>query len=267
MGQMRRDLNKTFLAHFTEAAERIRAGLPPLPMDYDTRWTRDYVRQQKEKMPKIGIAGSKWALAELEEPTKAIGETVDSLLVVGDPEDFLVDPINIKVDAWLEKVASDVTKRNAAQIQKVHDEAVAYRGPNGEALTPSQIARKIEKIAPEFTRHRARMIAFTDTNQAFNVGARVRYADLNVTVLEWMTSEDDAVCPFCQAMDGVKIRIEDSFWPEGATMTIQDGDVERRLNIKHGCENPPLHPFCGCVILPVIETLSVAVTQDDSTEI
>ena len=65
----------------------------------------------------------------------------------------------------------------------------------------------------------------------------------------WVNNGDS--CPYCKALDGMTISIEevfieqdDEFQPDGA-----DRPLSRRTDIRH----PPLHGGCDCGIQAVIE--------------
>jgi SPP1 gp7 family putative phage head morphogenesis protein len=76
---------------------------------------------------------------------------------------------------------------------------------------------------------RALSIAITETNRAMSLGAISRYQAANLEQMEWATSDP---CPECAMNSGAVVNIGSTF-PSGANQ-------------------PPAHPHCRCVLLPVI---------------
>jgi len=68
---------------------------------------------------------------------------------------------------------------------------------------------------------------------------------------QWWTAMDERVCPYCDALHGVTVDVEqnflslgDEFLPTGA---------ERPLVIDYeDVGYPPAHPDCRCTVLPVV---------------
>jgi SPP1 gp7 family putative phage head morphogenesis protein len=76
---------------------------------------------------------------------------------------------------------------------------------------------------------RALSIAITETNRAMSFGAISRYQAANLEQMEWAVSDP---CPECAINSGAVVNIGSTF-PSGANQ-------------------PPAHPHCRCVLLPVI---------------
>ena len=68
----------------------------------------------------------------------------------------------------------------------------------------------------------------------------------------WVATQDDITCPFCRAMDGTIVPIDEPFWHDGDTFEVTAGDVVRSLAFPFDIDHPPLHPFCRCAIVPNI---------------
>jgi SPP1 gp7 family putative phage head morphogenesis protein len=179
---------------------------------------------------------------------------------------------------WLEAVASDSTAAHARKLQQVQARSLAYRDPKtGQGLTPNEQAKEIQKLNSTWNFSRAKMIAITNSSYAYNSGIRSHYEEIGIEAVEWMTAKDDRVCPFCLAMDGQRTLIRDPFWSAGETMGAvvdEDGNLVagatspqaegqslRTLNMNYTVEHPPLHPYCACVLLPVVETLRIPVQE------
>ena len=72
-----------------------------------------------------------------------------------------------------------------------------------------------------------------------------------VKTLKWYTAENATVCPFCQAMDGKIISVDDNFFDNGESLTVGEGDNAQTMSLDYGdVETPPLHPRCRCFVRP-----------------
>ena len=89
--------------------------------------------------------------------------------------------------------------------------------------------------------YRAQMIASTELNRANTAAALDNYRENGATMVEWMTSDENA-CDECQSM------ADDSPYP-----------------IDGMAEEPPLHPWCGCQLIPAdIEDELGPIEEDDA---
>jgi SPP1 gp7 family putative phage head morphogenesis protein len=101
---------------------------------------------------------------------------------------------------------------------------------------PARVAAKTEAYAGRLLRQRASTIARTEILGASNEGrlAAWRAAQDKGLLREgqrrtWVVTEDDRLCPACEAMDGQTVDLGEPFESE-------DGPVDA----------PPLHPNCRC---------------------
>jgi SPP1 gp7 family putative phage head morphogenesis protein len=242
-----------------EAVSRVESGKAPLALDAIDRWSKWWVSGQRGVLGYVALEGAKQARMEfgLSKAETAVAE--GSAIYVGQTaDDFLMASYQAPVDEWLQAVASASTRAHAAKINSIWQAASAYWDEEkNQGLTPRQIAERIREEMPEFSLARARMIAYTNTNWAFNSGIRTEYKTMGVTVLEWMTSEDDSVCPWCRMMDGARVKIDDPFWRAGDEFGVEidgkeGGKDVRTMKLPFAVDHPPLHPNCACVLLPVV---------------
>ncbi len=100
---------------------------------------------------------------------------------------------------------------------------------------------------------RAEMVSKTEVVAVSNMANKDAWK-LSGTVksVKWYTSQKDNVCPFCQAMSGKEIPIDDNYFDKGATIIGTDGDTMQADYSAIG--GPPLHPRCGCFIRPASYT-------------
>lgn len=84
----------------------------------------------------------------------------------------------------------------------------------------------VDAIEPLFGRARAEVIAMTETTRLFDEGNRLAANSAGITQQEFMTGQDELVCPICAPYDG------------------------QRFPTNEG-PRPPLHPRCRCSRAPV----------------
>lgn len=83
-----------------------------------------------------------------------------------------------------------------------------------------------------FSRNRAEMIAVTETTRAYAEGNAAAWQRSGVVEgKEWMTANDEIVCPICAPLNGKIVKLNESF-----------GMISK----------PPAHVRCRCYILPVV---------------
>ena len=163
-----------------------------------------------------------------------------------DPE-FLIRADFTQVQRHIDQVATSVTKRSSKIIQAVFNRA-AEKG-----FTPSKIARELRAQGAARSLPRARTIARTETIWSYNEGAMQRYSSMGVQAKEWVVTNDDLLCPFCEPMDGIVVATDGPFFDEGESHIVLTAEgKQRRLDFAVGVAHPPLHPNCRCTLVPVI---------------
>jgi SPP1 gp7 family putative phage head morphogenesis protein len=150
------------------------------------------------------------------------------------------------------KVAVDVNDETEKQLKASLIEGIdAGEGTN-------QLRARIESIMGFAATVRADLIASTEIARAQS------YADIQawgqsgvVQDKEWYTAHDEHQCPFCSAMDGQVIHLEENYFDKGdvqiAEGTNRKGD-KKVQTYNHSYDHvvgPPLHPRCRCTLLPV----------------
>jgi SPP1 gp7 family putative phage head morphogenesis protein len=90
-----------------------------------------------------------------------------------------------------------------------------------------------QELAPIFGGKRAQLIAQTETTRAAYEGSKQGYQESGVvSQVEWVTVNDERVCPQCGPLDGTRAALGGTF---------------------DGGGTPPLHPGCRCFVRPVVE--------------
>ena len=104
--------------------------------------------------------------------------------------------------------------------------------------------------------YRAFMIARTESAMAENYSDVVAWEQTGVVESkQWFTAEDEHVCGFCHEMDGVTITLKQSFFDKGDVMMFEDknGKPHEMMLDFRTIGEPPLHPNCRCVLLPILK--------------
>jgi SPP1 gp7 family putative phage head morphogenesis protein len=89
-----------------------------------------------------------------------------------------------------------------------------------------------DQLIPLFGEKRADLIATTEVTRAFAEGNLTAWKETGFTEgKEWVTANDELVCPICRPLDGEVVAIDADF--------------------SGGHHSPPAHPRCRCGVNPV----------------
>jgi hypothetical protein len=93
---------------------------------------------------------------------------------------------------------------------------------------------------------RPEITARDETVQVGNGVSRLVYMTAGFSLLKWRALGDS--CPYCLALDGAVIDIQQSFVSEGSSFQPEGADVPLipTVNIGH----PPAHSGCDCLVVP-----------------
>lgn len=118
-----------------------------------------------------------------------------------------------------------------------------------EGLSLPELTDKISEIYEFSNEVRARQVAQTETFRIANDSTKEAWKQSGVVkTIKWYTAVDERVCPWCDAMHGKTIDIEDTFFDKGDEATGTDG---AKLPITYdNVGNPPLHVSCRCYTRP-----------------
>lgn len=95
----------------------------------------------------------------------------------------------------------------------------------------------ITELTPAYGPQRADWIATTETTRAFAQGNAAAWRSSNaVEGMEWMTAQDELVCPICVELDGTKVAWDEQFGTDEAPISV---------------DTPPAHVGCRCWLRPV----------------
>lgn len=119
----------------------------------------------------------------------------------------------------------------------------------GESV--QSLAQSISDIYEFQDQISAGRVAVTESNRIANDANKIAWKQSGVVKqVEWVTSERDNVCPFCDAQQGKTISIDDNFFDKGDTITGTD-DMDMTADYSD-IGGPPLHVNCNCSIKPIV---------------
>lgn len=120
-----------------------------------------------------------------------------------------------------------------------------------EGLSIQQIRSNLEDQIADFTRNQAERVTRTEVLKSSNLGAQDAFEQSGVVVQkQWLTAQDDRVDPLCMAMNGKIVDTQSKFFEQGETFEAGG----QKLDLSYSdTPYPPLHPFCRCTIIPVVE--------------
>jgi hypothetical protein len=165
-------------------------------------------------------------------------------------------------DRWIETTSRLEAQANAQRIGRYVESELSrqtkkisstgqeyYVGGDVRSIAKHLISAKLAAADPRINMQaRAMLMARTATIWSYNEGAKLRYEDAGVTVMEWNAATDLATCPFCEELDGRRIPTRSNFFDSGDALRV--GDAE--MDFPSGIDHPPLHPNCRCSLIPVL---------------
>ncbi len=101
-----------------------------------------------------------------------------------------------------------------------YDPTILRAARNNASLTPKQVDAMTNRYTERYLKYRAEAIARTESIRASNAGQRATWKQAVKQGLlpkdqerEWEVSGDDATCPECLALDGVRVGLDEEFAP------------------------------------------------------
>lgn len=116
-----------------------------------------------------------------------------------------------------------------------------------EGESVPQIRKKITEQFSNFKKSQANLITRTEVIKASNMASLDAFEQSGIVIAkQWLTAEDDRVdSVLCAPMNGKIIGLKDKFFRKGEEFNGHVFDYE-------SIKQPPLHPGCRCVLLPVL---------------
>jgi hypothetical protein len=120
-----------------------------------------------------------------------------------------------------------------------------------EGLSIPNLRNALMEALDFLTRDRAELIARTETMKASNQGLLEGMRQSGVVIAkEWLATEDDRVCEFCESLDGAIIGLEEDYFGEGDVVSVEGASMALDYE---DISAPPLHPDCRCTLLAVVD--------------
>jgi len=151
--------------------------------------------------------------------------------VIGSAFDLSIPPKN----------AAKVIRDMVGLTEKQSIAAVRYRDKISNQDRPAdQVERMAARYESKLLRYRGETIARTEIITSAHQGQKEAWQqavdegllDPSETNREWITTDDDRLCPICEPMNGQIVGLGEAFL---------DGDGE-------DVEEPPVHPNCRCTV-------------------
>ena len=189
-------------------------------------------------------------------------ELAEELAVDFEAEEFIQIRFRTDIEGFIRRTSKVESETTSKIIEGILQDASI------EGLNPKQIADVLISEGIAATKARANMLARTYTIWSYNEGARSQYINNGISQMEWLTTMDDRLCPFCAPQNGKVVGVNDPFHPAGEEIIGLEPDPEtgdimvdefgneilanRNIRTLFRIDHPPLHPNCRCTIVPVI---------------
>ena len=178
-----------------------------------------------------------------------IGTEAFNALVEGE-----FDPYTQTIQNFIKTNSLQVAKEINTETEKQIRATLAQGMRENETI--QELTARIMHVFGTASTYRAYMIARTEAAMAENYSDVVAWEQTGVVESkQWFTAEDEHVCGFCHEMDGVTITLKQSFFDKGDVMMFEDknGKPHEMMLDFRTIGEPPLHPNCRCVLLPILK--------------
>ncbi len=159
-------------------------------------------------------------------------------------------------EPFVQEFLEEYTFRFAKEINDYTEELLRDAMSTGmeAGLGMDGIADLVSNIPGFESDYRSELIARTETIRASNSAADMAYQQSGVVdKKQWLTADDERLCPFCAEMDGEEIDVGGNFFEKGESLTIGEGDNAVSMKFDYSDVNgPPAHPNCRCTLVPII---------------
>lgn len=146
------------------------------------------------------------------------------------------------------KFAQKINKKTVEDLRKVLIKA------QQEKWSITKVKDEIKHIFNTYSDFRIEMIARSEMIRSSNAGAMMAYKRQGIEEIEWLDTDDERTCIFCNHLDGQRRPIGKAFLALGEVLEVEDeeGNLKRYKNNYETVMYPPLHPNCRCTVIPVI---------------
>lgn len=233
-GKGRKRLAEVAMPQLEEAAQRVlnrelndigkmakKLGLTDLAEWLD-RFLNDHQAVVEENIaaPVTALGQLAGDAAAEEAGTEAVADVLDA---------FLAEYVTSRSGAWIARLR--------LRLRKVMEVAEAEAAGTGPAAVLEALQKRKDEEASDWARDQATRIV--------NAAAVTVWTSVGVLTLRWVAFGDN--CPYCAAIDGKVVGVNEWFVQSGEELTPNGAKVFSTLsNVRH----PPLHDGCDCMIVP-----------------
>jgi hypothetical protein len=255
--RIHRGIQKLFNAATTQAATHAQYDSRDIYLS-ETSVALATALYEFQKPYVLAIVNDGYTLADNAMTTKSIKSDVIKKKVTTLIQEPLTG-IRDGIEEWLIETSKREAATHAKEINRIHKKAQTYWNEDlGRGMTPKEIAAEILAKGFAYDKNYSVLISRTTTIWAMNEGAEMKYIDAGVTRERWLTTDDDVRCVYCVEMNGMEVGIKDVFLPVGGRI-MHPEIPDRFLEVPFDVTHPPLHPYCRCAIVPVIESMRMQV--------
>lgn len=164
------------------------------------------------------------------------------------------DPYTETIQNFLKNNSLKVAKGVNAETEKQIRATLAQGIRENE--TVQELSARIMQVFGTASTYRAYMIAQTESAMAENYADVQAWTQTGVVIAkEWYTARDENVCGFCHDMDKKVIPLDEAFFEKGDITEFIDGkgNAHAMTLDYRTIGEPPLHPNCRCVLLPILK--------------
>lgn len=164
------------------------------------------------------------------------------------------DPYTETIQNFLKNNSLKVAKGVNAETEKQIRATLAQGVRENE--TVQELSARIMQVFGTASTYRAYMIAQTESAMAENYADVQAWTQTGVVIAkEWYTARDENVCGFCHDMDKKVIPLDEAFFEKGDITEFIDGkgNAHAMTLDYRTIGEPPLHPNCRCVLLPILK--------------
>lgn len=164
------------------------------------------------------------------------------------------DPHTESLDEFVKSETYRCALEINSESQKQIKATLAQGMRSGE--TVQELSARVSAVFGAASTSRAFTIAQTECALAMSIADEGAWEQTGlVEAKEWFTAEDSSVCEFCRQMDGKVVALSGKYFDEGDRISYTDAKGnEHTMKLDYrAIGEPPLHPNCRCVLLPVLK--------------
>ncbi len=248
--EFRKAVQQQFRAQTAQVHSRVEQGHKAAAVDVDTKkWDRDMVEAVRPTWYGVFKRSGDAALKRVR---RKDGSAVQFMSLKAQPR-----PGSIVIPEWVEdpNVLRAIERemfKFAHEINQTTADLLREELLDGMELgeTIAQLSDRIAGLSDEWVEGwRSEMIARTETTRATTVGNIEAWRSTGVVERKvWLPAGD--ACPFCLAMDGIAVGLDENFLDEGDTQEVEWREQDIQMTQGYGdVKGPPLHPNCRCVLV------------------